>query len=198
MFLADLITNSRRLKFTRRQIRALLAYARETGGQDIPSYKSLRKTQAKMRNLLGNPTARKVSSVGNVFYMNRVMNGLTRVCLKYVNYTKCANDIFFVGLQDLANPLLRKHMNFYPHYDDNRMSQIWHGGKLLKDVPDHVLTPMIRHNNQIYYVGELVRRKQGWFVPLRWILKGKERMMYAIGHIVEETQVSIVQARRTY
>jgi hypothetical protein len=79
MFLADLITNSKRLKFTRRQIRALLAYARETGSKDVPSYKSLRKTQAKMRNILGNPTVRKVSVLGNVFYMNRITSGLAQV-----------------------------------------------------------------------------------------------------------------------
>ncbi|EUC62448.1 hypothetical protein RSOL_420510, partial [Rhizoctonia solani AG-3 Rhs1AP] len=167
MFLADQLMNSRRLKFTRRQMRAVLAYARETGGRDIPSYKALRKAQAKMRNILGNPTARKVSCLGNVFYMNRITGGLA---------------------QDMANPLLRKHMSFYPHYNNNRMSQIWHGGKLLKDVPDRVLTPMIRHNNRIYYVGELVERTQGWFLPLRWILYGKERKMYAAGHIVKETQ----------
>ncbi|CUA71593.1 Valine--tRNA ligase [Rhizoctonia solani] len=170
IFLADQLMNSLRTKFGRRQMRAALAYARETGGRDIPSYKTLRKAQARMRNILGNPTVRKVSYAGNVYYMNRVTSGLA---------------------QDLANPLLRKHMSFYPHYDDNRMSQIWHGGKLLKDVPDHVLTPMIQHNNQIYYVGELVQRTHGWFLPLRWMLKGEQRKMYAIGHIVEETQTGL-------
>ncbi|KAG8759812.1 hypothetical protein FRC11_001359 [Ceratobasidium sp. 423] len=166
MFLADELVNTPRLKFSRPQIQAVLAFARATGGQNIPSYRTLRRAQAKMRNILGNPTVRKVSCVGNVFYMNRITSGLA---------------------QDMANPLLRRHMHFYPHYDDNRMSQIWHGGKLLKDVPDHVLTPMIRHNNQIYYVGELVQRTKGWFLPLRWVLKGKERKMYAVGHPVEET-----------
>jgi hypothetical protein len=79
MFLADQLMNSRRLKFTRRQMRAVLAYARETGGRDIPSYKALRKAQAKMRNILGNPTTRKVSSLGNVFYMNCITGGLAQV-----------------------------------------------------------------------------------------------------------------------
>jgi hypothetical protein len=72
------------------------------------------------------------------------------------------------------------------------MSQIWHGGKLLKDIPDHVLTPTIRHDNKIYYVGELVRRDQGWFLPLRWVLRGERRKMYAIGHMVEVTQVRAI------
>jgi hypothetical protein len=89
-------------------------------------------------------------------------------------------------------------MNFYPHYDDNRVSQIWHGGKLLKDVPDHVLTPMVRHNNKIYYVGELVQRTHGWFLPLRWMLKGERRRMYAVGHVVEETNVGTIQAAWTH
>ncbi|KAG8787398.1 hypothetical protein FRC12_015622 [Ceratobasidium sp. 428] len=170
VFLADLITNSKRLKFTRRQTRAMLSYARETGGRDIPSYKTLRKLQKKMKSHLGDPTVRKVSCTGNVFYMNRVTNSL---------------------VQDMSNPYLRKHMTFYPHFDDKRISQIWNGDKLLWSVPDHVLTPTIRHCGQIYYVGELVQRKQGWFLPLRWILKGEGRELYGVGHTVEETQYGL-------
>jgi hypothetical protein len=80
-------------------------------------------------------------------------------------------------------------MNFYPHFDGKRMSQVWHGGKMLKSAPDHILTPTIRHNKQIFYVNELVQRHRGWFLPLRWILRGEQREMHAVGYIVEETQV---------
>ncbi|KAG9091071.1 hypothetical protein FRC06_000726 [Ceratobasidium sp. 370] len=170
IFLADLITNSKHLKFSRRQTYALLAYARETGGRDIPSYKTLRKTQKKLRTLLGDLTVHKVSSVGNVYYLNRVTAGLA---------------------QDIANPHLRKHMTFYPHLNGKQMSQLWHSNKLLRGVPDHVLTPTIRHQNRIYYVGELVQRSQGWFLPLQWILKGERCEMYAVGHKVEETPAGL-------
>jgi hypothetical protein len=81
MFLADLITNSKRLKFTRRQMRVLLAYARETQGEDIPSLKSIKKMQQRLKKKLGDPTARKVSPSGNIFYMNKMAEGIARVCL---------------------------------------------------------------------------------------------------------------------
>jgi hypothetical protein len=80
MFLADFITNSKRLKFTRRQIKAFLAYARETGGRDVPSYKALKKMQARLKKQLGSPTIRKISAAGNIFYMNHIVSGLAQVC----------------------------------------------------------------------------------------------------------------------
>ncbi|KAB5589078.1 hypothetical protein CTheo_7477 [Ceratobasidium theobromae] len=165
MFLADLIMNSKRLKFTRRQMRVLLAYARETQGRGVPSLKSLKKTQSALKNKLGNPMIRKVSPNGNIFYMNQIIKGIA---------------------QDMANPYLRKYMNFYPHFDGNRMSEVWHGSKMLCDAPDHLLTPMIRYNGKIFYVNELVKRKNDWFLPLRWIMMDERCEPCAIGYKVGE------------
>lgn len=80
MFLADLIMNSKRLKFSRRQMRVLLAYARETQGDDIPSLKTIKKMQQTLKKKLGNPTIRKISPNGNVFYINQIGQGIARVC----------------------------------------------------------------------------------------------------------------------
>jgi hypothetical protein len=82
-------------------------------------------------------------------------------------------------------------MNFYPHYDNKRMSQVWHGSKMLASVPEHLLTPMVRYKGRIFYVNELVRYDGGWFLPLRWIYKGRHCELYAIGFNVVERQVRV-------
>ncbi|KAG9081358.1 hypothetical protein FS749_007718 [Ceratobasidium sp. UAMH 11750] len=166
MFLADLITNSKRLKFTRRHIRVLLAYARETRGEDIPTLKQLKKAQVALKHRLGNPTTRHVSPNGHVYYMNRIVHGIA---------------------QDFANPHLRKHMHFYPHLNNKRMSEVWHGAKMLTSIPDHLLSPMICYNNKVFYVNELVECENGWFLPQRWIMKGEKCKPYAVGYVVRDT-----------
>jgi hypothetical protein len=89
----------------------------------------------------------------------------------------------------MANPLVRPHMHFLPHVDGNHTSQAWHGHKMVHDMPDHILTPCAQIGSQIFYVNELVRRKNDWFIPLRWITMGPKHELYAIGHIVQATEV---------
>ncbi|KAG9081956.1 hypothetical protein FRC06_005316 [Ceratobasidium sp. 370] len=150
-------------------VRVLLAYARETRGEDIPTFKQLKKAQAALKHRLGNPKTRHVSPNGHIYYMNRIIQGIA---------------------QDFANPYLRKHMQFYPHLDNKRMSEVWHGAKMLTGVPDHLLTPMIRYNSKIFYVNELVKCGDGWFLPQRWIMKGEKCKPYAVGYVVGNTSPS--------
>ncbi|KAG8684097.1 hypothetical protein FRC09_015621, partial [Ceratobasidium sp. 395] len=180
MFLADALANSRRLRFSNRALRAMLHFARECTPSDVPLLKALRKEQSRLASKLGDRKKQVVSANGNVFFMNRIATGIA---------------------QDFANPLIRKHMNFYPHYNKKRMSQVWHGSKMLEDTPNHLLTPMFRYNNKIYYVNELVCRKADWFLPQRWILHGESKNPWAIGlridirpaglHVLSDNQVAV-------
>lgn len=90
----------------------------------------------------------------------------------------------------MANPQVRPHMNFLPHVDGKRMSQAWHGYKMVHDIDDKYLTPCIHVNGRIFYINELVQRKSDWFIPLRWITHGPSRELRAIGHIANQTEVS--------
>lgn len=83
-------------------------------------------------------------------------------------------------------------MNFYPHFDNKQMSQVWHGTKMLASAPDHLLTPMVRYKGRIFYINELVRCNGDWFLPLRWVFKGKHRELCAVGHKVVEGLVSLI------
>ncbi|CCO37924.1 hypothetical protein BN14_12084 [Rhizoctonia solani AG-1 IB] len=161
MYLADLLFSSRRLHFSREQMRAILEFARATGGQNIPSFSGLQKTQEKLKARVGDPTHRHVSPSGTTFHLNEILETLK---------------------QDMANPHLRPHMNFLPHVEGKHMSQAWHGYKMVHDIKDDVLTPCLRVGGQMYYVNELVRRKNDYFIPLRWITYGRSKEQYAMGY----------------
>ena len=93
----------------------------------------------------------------------------------------------------MSNPLVRPHMNFYPEDANGSMSQTWHGTKWLKDLPDHLLTPMIIHPNseKHFYIGELCYcRDKTWFIPQRWFRK-KGAGMWCLGFEVTLTDVRI-------
>ncbi|KAF8599821.1 hypothetical protein BDV93DRAFT_448715 [Ceratobasidium sp. AG-I] len=169
MYLADIITNSQRVQFSRRHLEILLEYARQTGGKDIPTVSALKKAQKAIKSRIGDSTQRKVSASGTVYYLNTISNSLK---------------------QDMANPHVRKHMYFFPHKDGKQRSQAWNGRKMMYDVPDHVLTPCARLDNSIFYVNELVRRQKDWSIPLRWFTNSPKHKLHAFSYVVEQTKVS--------
>lgn len=89
----------------------------------------------------------------------------------------------------MANPHVRPRMNFLPDVDGKRMSQCWHGYKMVHDISDHYLTPCVRINGRVFYVNELVRRKNDWFIPCRWVSYGATQELRAVGYVVTQTEV---------
>lgn len=79
-------------------------------------------------------------------------------------------------------------MTFYPEDLQGRLGEVWHGTKMLQDVPDHILTPMIRHKGVSYFVDELVKCEDGsYFLPKRWVRCNNS--MHAVGHPVQNSLV---------
>ncbi|KAF8694557.1 hypothetical protein RHS03_08166, partial [Rhizoctonia solani] len=176
MFLADILFSSRRLHFSREQMRAILKFARATGGQNIPRLSTLQRAQEKLKARMGNPTHWHVAPGGSVFHLNKIAETLKL---------------------DMANPHLRPHMNFLPHMEGKHMSQAWHGFKMVHEVSDSVLTPFLRVGDRIYYVNELVRRKNDFFIPLRWITRGHLKELYVIGyHVIQLPSGLVVQSEK--
>ena len=79
MYLADIISSSRRLNFSREQMRVILEFARATGGQNIPRHSTLQKTQEKLKSQVGDPTYRYVAPSGTVFHLNKISEALKQV-----------------------------------------------------------------------------------------------------------------------
>ncbi|KAG9075324.1 hypothetical protein FRC06_010151 [Ceratobasidium sp. 370] len=79
MYLADVLCHSRRVHFGRTHVKALLEYARETRGETIPSYHALRKFQKSLKECMGDPSKRHVSSGGTVYYVNEISEAVKQV-----------------------------------------------------------------------------------------------------------------------
>jgi hypothetical protein len=82
-------------------------------------------------------------------------------------------------------------MMFYPEDAGKKLGEVWHGDKMMQDIPDHLLSPNIRHNGKIYYVNELVQCTDGkWFLPKRWVTRNNGKVMLASGYNMTESEAS--------
>ncbi|KAJ6622345.1 hypothetical protein B0H10DRAFT_2342221 [Mycena sp. CBHHK59/15] len=170
-FLTDVLFSSPRLRFSRAQQKAVLSWAKDLGA-NVPSYTSFRKTQDALLAEVGDPTKRQESGRGNVWYLNEISDSIKK---------------------DMSNPFTRADMVLYPEDAGNKLGEVWHGDKMLRDIPDHLLSPTIRHNGVIYYVNELVKCTEGrWFLPKRWLTRNSGKVMFASGHPLIQNKAGLV------
>jgi len=97
-------------------------------------------------------------------------------------------------LQDLANPMVRKHMRFYPEEPaDGVVSEVWHGVKWRRDLKVNHLTPMCVHPHlgKHFYVQEVAEHMDGRLViPVRWIVRSN--VLHADAHVLIPTDKGLV------
>ncbi|KAI5995503.1 hypothetical protein EDD15DRAFT_2140887, partial [Pisolithus albus] len=129
------------------QKQAVLHWAKQLGVRDVPSLHALQKCYDEMKRMVGDPTDRAVSPLGNVFYINDVAKAIAK---------------------DYANPLTRLAMQDFPEDGGNGMSQVFNGEKMLHEMPS---PPAVRVHGSIYFVGELLQESsKGYFIPERFFL----------------------------
>ncbi|KAF7965722.1 hypothetical protein HWV62_42165 [Athelia sp. TMB] len=167
MMVTDMLFNSPRMKFSRPQQKAVLSWAKQIGARDVPSHSQFLSMQQELLERVGDPSSRQRSSRGNIYYLNEIGNSIAK---------------------DIANPITRPDMVFYPEDGEGRMGEVWHGDKMLHDIPDSMLSPTYKHDGTIYWVDELVKRSEGlWFIPKRWITRNG--LPFAVGHHVHSSEL---------
>ncbi|KIJ13255.1 hypothetical protein PAXINDRAFT_81387 [Paxillus involutus ATCC 200175] len=144
-FLTSLLFSSARLPFSRTQKAAILNWAKELGALDVPTLYLFQKVTDSICEAVGNPSRKVTSSSGNVFYINDIANVIAK---------------------DYGNPLTRLAMQDYPEDKGKGMSQVFHGRKMLLDLPS---PPAVRIHGRIFFVNELLQDTSGdYFIPERF------------------------------
>ncbi|KAG0692392.1 hypothetical protein DFH29DRAFT_985782 [Suillus ampliporus] len=165
-FITALLFSSPRLPFSEAQKKALLSWAKELGALDVPSLYSVNRSQERIRELVGNPTEKITSCLGNIFYLNDVGKAIAK---------------------DYSNPLTCFAMQDYPEDGGKGMFQVFNGDKMLFKLPS---PPAARVGGDIYFVNELLQEMSGdYFIPNRFFLASytqtlsdtAEKQLYALG-----------------
>lgn len=82
MFLLDTLDSMPRLRVSDSLMKVFLWVLKESGAQDVPSFKRLRDVQKKLRETSGTPSKLYKSAHGNLFYMNDIRKIIANVsCL---------------------------------------------------------------------------------------------------------------------
>ncbi|KAG1828025.1 hypothetical protein EV424DRAFT_1318931 [Suillus variegatus] len=181
-FLTSLLFSSARLPFSDAQKKAALSWAKELGARDIPSLWSVKQSNDRISELVGNPMRKVTSASGNIFYIN---------------------DIGHAIAKDYANPLTRFSMMDYPEDGGLGMSQVCHGQKMLLEMPS---PPAARVGGKVYFINELLQERSGaYFVPERFFNASygssnqrdsqdlrQDKELYAMGRAVQYTDAGFI------
>ncbi|KIN93755.1 hypothetical protein M404DRAFT_75010, partial [Pisolithus tinctorius Marx 270] len=182
LFITTLLFSSPRLPFSEAQMRAILDWAKELGARDVPSLYAIKQHQKYLQDTVGDPTTRVVSPSGNIFYVNNIANVIAK---------------------DYANPLTRFSMQDFPEDRGNGRSQVFHGDKLLHELPS---PPAARVNGTIYFIDELLQDiSGGYFIPEHFFLAMSSvasggdlpmtegtKELFALGRAVKQTDAGFL------
>lgn len=202
MLLTEALFSSPRLGFSTAQMKAILSYTTQMGGNNVPSMYAVKKDRDRLKSLVGDPTIKQVSNTGDVYYLNDIGSAVSKASL-----ISCAMILYVLWLiinaQDMSNPLLRPSMTFYPEDGGGASSQLWHGSKWVKEAPDDLLTPMVsvlvERGELHFYVNELVQlANKELFIPTRFLTRAKTnpppgskepKPLHALGWLVSRSEV---------
>ncbi|KAJ6573039.1 hypothetical protein DFH09DRAFT_1079194 [Mycena vulgaris] len=137
-------------------------------GVTVPNYNKFCQTQDMLLTEVGDLTKHQESGRGNVWYLNEIGSSIKKA-------------------HDMSNLFTWAGMTLYPEDAGNKLGEVWHRDKWLRDIPDDRFTPMIRHNGVIYYVNELIQcSDRSWFLPKCWMTRSNGKFMLASGFKVAE------------
>ncbi|KAJ7135192.1 hypothetical protein C8R43DRAFT_894348, partial [Mycena crocata] len=130
------------------------------------------KMQAKLTRDVGLQPRHHTSTLNNQFYMNHP-NDLVRL--------------------DFANPLVRKHLNFYPEVTTS-ISESWQAAKFVNELDYDELSPMWADWNvashRHFYIKELAQcSDKTYCIPLKWIIF--EKQVHAEAYLVTREESGI-------
>ncbi|KIJ66642.1 hypothetical protein HYDPIDRAFT_127842 [Hydnomerulius pinastri MD-312] len=178
-FLLDMLDNLPRLRLSTDHMSFIIWMLRQLKVSNVPSLKSLRKTQKQLTKALSIPTRMKESPRGHIFYQN----GLAEL----------------IAL-DWANPQTRPHIETYP-VQSKSVSESFQAEKIVRELGPNLRDPMWADGNKHYYIGELAELEEGQLtIPTRWFRKERNGPVYAEGIPVtnDPTQnVNIVHTDRS-
>ncbi|KAH9023715.1 hypothetical protein EDB85DRAFT_1849591, partial [Lactarius pseudohatsudake] len=176
----DIITNTPRSVLSRRQVDTMLSFLRINGVSNVPSAKTIRAQNTALHDMCGVHTLQYTGAHGHHFFVNSIADIIS---------------------QEMANPLVRPHLHFYPEDAGKMASEYWHGRHWHDNADPTVVTPMAVINGLHFFVHEPCFLANGRAImPYRWFLRGDSILANAwplragdrAGWVVEEYTTIVV------
>ncbi|KAI9436623.1 hypothetical protein H4582DRAFT_2078249 [Lactarius indigo] len=148
----DIISNTPRSVFSRRQLDTMLYFLRVNGVPNVPSGKTIWAQNNILHSMCGIRTLQYTGAHGHHFFVNSIADIIS---------------------QEMANPLVRTHLHFYPEDAGKTVSEYWHGQHWHDNADPTIVTPMAVINGLHFFVHEPCFLANGCAImPYCWFLRG--------------------------
>ena len=78
--ITDILLNAPHLRFSEPQVKAILQWAQELGVKEVPTLFRMKQISRTMLARMGSPVEQKVTSTGHIFSLNKIADGIAKVC----------------------------------------------------------------------------------------------------------------------
>ncbi|KAF7975989.1 hypothetical protein HWV62_8148 [Athelia sp. TMB] len=156
----DILMHLPRSVFSQRQLDLFLWLLKVNDVDDVPSVNSMQTLNATLQKMCGVDSIKYKGALGHTYYVNSLSQ---------------------IIAQEMANPKVRPHLEFYPEDSDAHLTEARQGRRWLHEIDNEQLTPMARlaaDGRQDYYIHEPAMLRNGTCcVPVRWFKK--KNQLYA-------------------
>ncbi|KAJ7590368.1 hypothetical protein C8J56DRAFT_859767 [Mycena floridula] len=153
----DVIRHLPRSIFSDKQYNIIAWTLEIMGVNHVPSIQAMKKIEVALQESCGIKTIRYDGPLGHIYYVNSLADILG---------------------QEMANPRVRPHLNFYPELSRTNFGDARQFGRWMNELDPDLTTPMFRSGNQDFYLFEPSCLKDGTYcMPIRWF--EREKSMWA-------------------
>ncbi|KAJ7328003.1 hypothetical protein DFH08DRAFT_967771 [Mycena albidolilacea] len=139
--------------FSHWQLELFLWFLKVNNVDDVPSVKSMQELNAMLQKLCGIETIGYDGALGHKYYVNSLGQIIS---------------------QEMSNPKVRPHLEFYPEDTGKLLEQARQGKCWLEEMPSFQTTPMTRIGDQDYFIYEPAMLDDGKFcVPHHWFCESE-------------------------
>ncbi|KAK7438400.1 hypothetical protein VKT23_018013 [Stygiomarasmius scandens] len=149
-----------RSTFSDIQLETISWALRVNGVNHVPSLDSQKHARRMLDAICGISTIRYSGALGHIYYVNSLAEIISR---------------------EMSNPRVREKLSFYPQNAQGKVDSAKNALRWLQELDPELTTPMIRVQNQDFYLFEPCRLTDGRYcIPYRWVehvVDGKSQLM---------------------
>ncbi|KAF8148334.1 hypothetical protein K438DRAFT_1625608, partial [Mycena galopus ATCC 62051] len=150
----DILRHIPRCSFSKKQNAAIHWAMLALGLTDLPSDRVMDDIDKALQKMCGIQSIRYMGKLGHIYYVN---------------------DLAAIIAQEMANPMTRKNLHFFPEDAGPSLSQAWQASRWLHTLDSDLTTPMFRTQNQDFYIHEPTLLSNGSVcMPTRWFKRGEK------------------------
>ncbi|KAF5367924.1 hypothetical protein D9758_004368 [Tetrapyrgos nigripes] len=178
----DILQHLPRSTFSDTQLETISWALRVNGVNHVPSLESRKHVQKMLDAICGIRTIRYNGALGHIYYVNSLADIISR---------------------EMSNPQVRKKLSFYPQNACGKVDSAKNALRWLQELDPGLTTPMIRVQNQDFYLFEPCRLTDGRYcIPYRWLeqvsMNGNSELVGCVWELSQASGSWIVHSYNQY